>query len=237
MQCREFEDRLNLLLDERQPPEADARLADHAAACEPCGQLLAGQRLLLAGLRKWRAPGVAADFSHSVVARSQSPAIEAVVLDAPAPRRRAAWLLAAGLLAAAAAALLAVSIAAWNSFGRGDSPEIATNSQPFPNSKALRSERIPQADGPRRSQPGAFSLLMQQPRGAYGVALADMASNLPDAVEQLDEVERYAPGIRPIRVSFTMLLQAFWRAIPGNGASHSADDPAALQIRGSRVLV
>jgi hypothetical protein len=45
-------------------------------------------------------------------------------------------------------------------------------------------------------------------------------------------VERYAPGIRPIRVSFTMLLEALWRAIPGMSADHP--EPAALLRSGSQ---
>jgi SAM-dependent methyltransferase len=83
-------------------------------------------------------------------------------------------------------------------------------------------------NGRRAPTLGAFQLL---PRGGnYGVTLADMAtSSLPEAVERMEEVERYAPGIRPIRVSFAMLWNALWRSIPGLGSSES--DPKAWHGR------
>ena len=45
--------------------------------------------------------------------------------------------------------------------------------------------------------------------GLYG------ADKYPEAVEQFENVERYAPGIRPLRVSFAMLWDALRRTIPG----------------------
>jgi hypothetical protein len=45
--------------------------------------------------------------------------------------------------------------------------------------------------------------------------LGNFTAHLPEAVEQLDQVERYAPGIRPIRVSFTMMFDALRRVITG----------------------
>ncbi len=257
MQCQEFEDRMNVLLDERKSPEGDGALAAHAAGCEPCGRLLAGQRVLLAGLKRGKIPAASANFAQRVVANSvlesrQDVAL-AVVLDAPKPSRRAAWFVAAGLLTAAAAGLLAVSVAAWNSRGGNGngSPDVVNNSAETPEKKVTRPQplvaqtnpsakagqeerRGPRADG-RRPQPGSIALLMR-PQGGYGVAIAEAASTLPEAVERIEEVERYAPGIRPIRVSFTMLLQAFWRAIPGNGSSEAAD-PAAIWMHGPRVIV
>ncbi len=233
MQCREFAERLNQVLDERQPPEGDERLAAHASLCEPCRQVLAGQQAVLAGLRHWQkhreSPRLVGEFSRRVVARAQAEPVEATLVSARPSRR--AWLLAAALVGTAAAMLLAVTIAAFNSTG-GDGVVASPDRLPKAGSpvKTPGPSRQIVAKSPsapaRGSQPGAFSMFYR-PDGRYGEAIADMAtSRLPEAVERLDDVERYAPGIRPIRVSFTMLLDALWRAIPGMGA-HDAADPSA----------
>lgn len=252
MQCQEFEDRMNVLLDERKSPEGDGALSAHAAGCEPCGRLLVGQRVLLAGLKRGKLPAASANFAQQVVSKSRQDAVEAVVLDAPRSSRRVAWFVAAGLLTAAAVALIAVSVAAWNAPNGRDAgnANLVKNTAENPKKSKKIQPLVAQANpsersGPRAGnsiargdkrpfQPSALSLL--RPQGGYGVAIAEAASSLPDAVEQLDEVERYAPGIRPIRVSFTMILQAFWRAIPGNGASETAD-PAAMIAPRTGALV
>jgi hypothetical protein len=244
MQCQEFEDRLNLLLDERQRPQADPQLAAHAAQCERCCQLLAGQQALLAGLRQWKlnreaSPRAAGHFAHRVVAQMKAEPALAVVVDRPRPSRRG-WLVAAGLIATAAAVLLTVTITALNS---GDGTDVGgavvldpdrspKNSSPTVTPRQPNRSIAADSPAPRTShrpfQPGALSLFAG-PSGGYRAAIADVASNLPEAVERLDEVERYAPGIRPIRVSFTMLLEALWRAIPGL-SSDSRSDPGAFHL-------
>ena len=219
MQCREFEDRLNLLLDERRPPGGDPLLAEHAQSCEACGQLLAGHEALLMGLSHWkqrRLSRPAGDFSRRVVA-------EVVAAEAVHPSRQA-WLVAASLVATAAAVLLAVSIAAWNSLGDAsvaDSPPVVPEAPD--GSLAAHEAAAPTTRG-ARARPGALSLFAG-PAGGYRAAIADVASTLPEAVERLDQVERYAPGIRPIRISFTMLLEALWRTLPGMSADQSHQSP------------
>jgi len=47
MQCAEFESRINQLLDEREPPRADARVADHARECVACADVLASYQQVL----------------------------------------------------------------------------------------------------------------------------------------------------------------------------------------------
>jgi hypothetical protein len=57
-------------------------------------------------------------------------------------------------------------------------------------------------------------------RGSYQGTIDNLAVALPETVQRLDEVEHYAPGIRPIRISFGVLLDALWRTLPG---SHDDD--------------
>jgi hypothetical protein len=226
MQCREFENRLNLLLDERRPPGADTLLAAHAEACEKCGQLLAGHETLLAGLahgKRLRSRGTSGDFSKRVVAQ--------IAVAEPVRPSRRAWLVAGSLLAAAAAVLVAVSIAAWNSVG-GSNLAVKAPLAPQTAEGVLAAHQAAPPNAPRlRPQSGVLSL------GGYRNAIADVASTLPDAVERLDQVERYAPGIRPIRISFTMLLEALWRTIPGMGGDASAESSTHWPLRGASGLV
>ncbi len=244
MNCHEFEDRLHRLLDDRQPPEADALLAAHAAECEPCWRLLVGQRMLLAGLRHSvavKAGEVAVmageQFAERVVAAHKSEAIEAVVLDSAsgqsASGQSRAWRAIMWLAATAAAVAIAVSIYLSSQPGRPNIAVTRPNSKPsaseprgpVPGDRAVAGNRDarPQRGGRR---PGlALGGFPRLPTG-YGATLADMAtSSIPQAVERIEEVERYAPGIRPIRVSFAMLWNALWRSIPGFGGDES--DPQA----------
>jgi hypothetical protein len=247
MNCHEFEDRLHRLLDDRQAPEADGALAAHAAECRPCGQLLTGQRLLLAGLRRGAAVGPTdrlADkrFATAVLADYRAEPIQAHVLDR-APGRRV-WQVLAWAAATAAALAIAVSIYLSSQPRRPglavSPPERGPKTvQPLaaPPSRSLAHNEAGPARkrGSRGPLLAGFSLL---PPSGYGATLADMAtSSIPEAVERMEEVERYAPGIRPIRVSFAMLWNALWRSIPGLGSDGEHDPNAWYGRHDPRRLV
>jgi hypothetical protein len=242
MKCREFEERLNRLLDLRRAAEADETLSDHAASCDACRQLLIGQRALLAGLGAGAVPPLPADFSRRVVSRFQAEPIEALVIDSGSAARRA-WQLAGLVAATAAAVMIAVSVFIAS---RPDSgPKVARNFQRGGNAASKQPGRsrgslaFDQPSAPRRGASRAPArgglLFLARPQGGYSEAIADMASQLPEAVERIEQVERYAPGIRPIRISFAMLWEALWRALPG---MHSEEDPSARMHRpGIRGIV
>ena len=90
-------------------------------------------------------------------------------------------------------------------------------------------------------QPGELARnrsFIPRPAGGYGMAIADMATSLPDAVERIEEVERkYAPGIRPIRVSFAVLWEALWRSLPGLDSAAEGDREAWLRLKDAGRLV
>ena len=155
--------------------------------------------------------------------------------------RGRAWQVLAWIAATAAAVAIAVSIYLSSQPKRPDivdsPPKKPKSIQPFvapapdrglANSDARPRDTHPQsAKGRRRPALGGIPLF---PPTGYGVTLADMAtSSIPQAVERIEEVERYAPGIRPIRISFSMLWNALWRSIPGFGADES--DPQARHGR------
>src|SRR5215213_8946227 len=95
MQCDEFEDRLNRLLDHRLSPDDDESLAMHARDCEDCAGLFHAQQRLFVGLRMGSArPSV--ELATRVVSQQHSEV----------SRRRAAWRNAGwGVLLASAASL------------------------------------------------------------------------------------------------------------------------------------
>ncbi|MGD9722801.1 MAG: anti-sigma factor [Pirellulales bacterium] len=97
MQCEEFEDRLNAVLDERRRPEWDAELSLHRESCAGCRQLAAAYDRLLDGFYALAAPEAPDDLALRVVAELRPQ---------PAPRRQLA--IAVAVLATAATVLIAV---------------------------------------------------------------------------------------------------------------------------------
>ncbi|MDX1946382.1 MAG: zf-HC2 domain-containing protein [Pirellulaceae bacterium] len=222
MKCHEFENRLNDLLDERLAPESDARLVAHAQGCEVCGQLLQGQRALLAGLRPFPGPALRAEFADEVVVASLAPGADVEF----APREPATrwWVFA--LVATAATLLLTFGIGRAISRNRAQRDQIVKQNEGSPPSQSPRGMAIVT---PRRGGSAAPSPPLSGRRyAAFGPQIGSFAATLPAAVEHFDEVERYAPGLRPLRISFVMLFDTLRRAIPG-WQDHSSETGPALK--------
>jgi hypothetical protein len=218
MHCRDFESRLNDILDDRGQPRADAQLAEHAAQCDPCRALLDGQQALFAGLAHRPLPAPAAGFARRIALQV---APDVVVVRGASTRR--VWWAVATVLSTAAAVLLVVSLVWQARRGAAPQPGDAVVNAP---SSALPT--------PHRAPPGGLAVahgdwLIEAPRfpsrirGTYHGTIDNLAVTLPETVERLDEVEHYAPGIRPIRLSLGVLLNALWRTIPG---SHEDAQPS-----------
>jgi hypothetical protein len=76
MRCDAFEDRLQQLLDERQCPEADDLLSEHAADCPHCRDVLDAQAGLFDTVRDWSVANLEVDLVSRVVSRATAPAVE-----------------------------------------------------------------------------------------------------------------------------------------------------------------
>jgi hypothetical protein len=248
MQCHEFENRLNVLLDERRVPESDPQLAAHAAECEECGRALAGQAALLGGLASLCTPELPANFSECVVAQVVEPVVPATVMPATMPARsRGLWWVVGAAATVAAVLVLAVNVGIMSRRHRDRAAELANQSptavqrtqrekQPRPRGlatinpgPAVKQPEAAPRPTPRAAPPQvartpapigvAPSGEQPQPLGmslsAYRLSLENMAAGLPEAALRIDEMERIAPGIRPIRVSLVVLWDALRRAIPG----------------------
>jgi len=202
MQCREFEDRLNELLDESRDPTADLRLRGHADDCERCRLLLARQQLLLAGLRQAVVPRLPADFSRRVVT------VAAIPEPLARPRSSSRMLLAIGVLfTSAAAALLAISLAWYARSGSPIAVEKTSNTSPTTLADANVRPRPRQRNSTRGSLVISEADVIYHLRGGF--------DELSETVERYGEVERLAPGIRPLRLSFALLWDTLFRALPG----------------------
>lgn len=233
MQCHEFEDRLNLVLDQRGNPAADSRLRAHAARCDDCQQLLAGQAALFAGLERTPVAEIPHDFALRIVHAAHSPELQ------PAPARQRHWL-AIGLgLATAATVLLAFS-ALWMSRSRSADQLAITrpaavwwkrSRQPAGNFAMLQpGTRL----GTKRPAPSlgitGADLLIEVPRLSahlwhYSGAIDDFVIALPDAALSLEEMEQLAPGIRPLRISLALIWDTLCRTIPGGRGEATSQPP------------
>ena len=220
MRCREFEDRMNDILDQRQAPERDGQLVRHARECQACRQMLDGQVALLSGLELWEAPSLSSRFAAAVLVQAEAIPVAALA-DLP-HRPKSKWIrVIAALVSLAAVVLIAVFIG----LSRQQEPErpiaekpeqpvlpktvdIAKNSLPKPAATSQEIAKV--VPSPRLETPSAPAGEYQE----YRVMLNTVGAQLPYAVEKIDEVQQATPAIRPLRASFSMAIGTLQRTIP-----------------------
>jgi len=228
MHCREFEQRLDAILDDRRAPTADPRLRDHAMRCVRCRGLLNDQTALLAGLSRRTSPRPESDFARRVLLASTAASY------GHDPSRRA-WLVAGTVLASAATMLLAVSLA-W--IARQTTPTVAE--QPANSARAVATarpgfavaqsgvshRRIPP---PRTTVITGADLLLEAPglpgRLNYRGAIDELVTVLPEAGYRLEQMEHVAPGLRPLRMSLSAIWETLCRTIPGTQQDSPSKPP------------
>lgn len=206
MQCPDFETRLHTLLDQRRDPRADEGLVAHAAWCDDCQSLLAGQVAILESLGRLKSSGC-------VLRRPISAA----------PRRRASRVRLA--LATAAAMLLALGIVMHTRNPQRSVGKVARDSGGMnlgqrAGAFALTTRGRPDSGEP----PFGGQWLLEAPRipehfRTYRGKLGHLAYALPSALQHMDE---YAPGFSNLRASFDMLWDLL-RPVP-RSAHGEADD-------------
>ncbi len=220
MRCREFEDRMNDILDQRQAPERDGLLVRHAGECQACRQMLDGQIALLSGLELWEAPPLSSRFASAVLVQAEAIPVAAIV-DRPR-RSKSKWIGAiAALVSLAAVVLVAVFIGLSRQQGL-ERPVAEKPGQPvlpktvdvaktsLPKQAATSHEIAKAVPSPRPQPPIAETGEYQE----YRVMLNTVGAQLPYAVEKIDEVQQATPAIRPLRASFSMAIGTLQRTIP-----------------------
>ena len=266
MRCPDFETRLNDVLDNRQPPEADRELLAHVTTCVHCSHMLQSYVSMLAGFQRLKTPAVSPHFATSVVqatlasgpvpssgapfsftedglepefanaslARPYNPS-----LATQRPARffqRAAW----GAIASCAAALLlfvALRLAN-NSSPKPTGPQGNGNAiaitQPgaaaLPPGSTLAKAPLPEPN----FADGSLTHVSYGSYDEYRSALTSFSEQFPQAVEhlELEDVDTLAPGIRPIRASFSTAIDTLRRTIPKGSREQRQLRPAtgALEL-------
>ena len=207
MQCVEFEDRLNRLLDHRLSPDEDVQLASHAGECEDCASILRAQRRLFAGLRT--APQPPVDFADRVVSQ--------VHFTTHAQRstwRRVRWM----LLVATAAGLAGIMVM---SIASRQQQQVVD--QPDPPRAVAAEHRQRPKHGPGlaiatvKPTPSSAKPQSEEERQrieAYRQYLEGLARQVGDSKEFDDVSETLTPSIRPIQSSFGLAIDTLRRTLP-----------------------
>ena len=260
MNCQEFDQRIQQLLDDRASLTGDSELHAHALRCSNCEEIIAAYGSLLRGTNQLPRPVVGPKFALQVVKQATAEPVILAAGGGSSPRARH-W---APLAAAAALVLLAVGLGTWANLNKartGGGGEIVDSRELRPG-KAGPARGVvgivvpgpvgktPEAAPGRAGQP-PFSTPLQPEMAAYPVPAArsgaeeefygyrisihSLAMQLPGAVGQFNAVEEYAPGIRPIRESFSTALETLRRTFPGQ-PDQPATQPPQARIDGSHEI-
>jgi hypothetical protein len=133
MLCEKFEQQLHLRLDQRQRPEEDPELQEHAASCACCREQLAAQKQLFAALQ----------FSYD---RLPTPEFADRVVDqalvSKSRDQRYRWMSWGVLAAAAAVLLVALLPGLLNRKGDNEPPAVArTQEKPSPPALPIETDQ------------------------------------------------------------------------------------------------
>lgn len=221
MRCREFEERLNDVLDQRLSPERDESLLIHAGECGLCRRMLDGQARLFAGLRRFETPSPSNRFAADVLTRAGTVTAEVASGKRTGANKR--WFgFISGLVSLAALLVIAVFIGI---SGRQDPARPTAdkqNSTPAPKDIELAKSPLPS----KRSRTPAVAIVkppaieppVREPDYAqYREVINSLTAQLPRAAETIDEVQQSTPAIRPLRASFSMAIGTLQRTIPNRG--------------------
>lgn len=238
MNCHTFDKRIQQLLDARQPLVGDALLEAHALACPACEETLATYQCMLLGVRQLPRPSLDSGFAARVVGEAQLPEVKVAARGGTSSRVR--WL--APLATVAALLLVAVAVGVWSGNGRG-SADATVSAGGSPHNQATRGVVGVALPGPVGKAPSAdeavathvpaptvapvapappYSAPLPYPVYDYRTAIESLTGQWPGTVGQFE----YAPGVRPIRESFSTAFETLLRTLPGRADGR---EPQPLQ--------
>lgn len=228
MQCEEFEDRFQQVLDARQSPHDDPLLVKHALGCSNCQEWLESERLLFKGLAASQATP-RDDFAECVLAEVAIQTAQA----RPNHVLGAAWM----TLLASAVCIAYISFVLMKS-------QPVPVAQPIPTGVAPANSTQPTPQVPIAALPQDESLALhsvstdaQLEIDQYRRVLADLATQIGESHELEEMSESLSPGIRPIQSSFGLAIDALRRTLPGGrDVRPTKPDSGAQFVRDIQVV-
>ncbi len=236
MNCSEFEDRVQHLLDQREPPASDAKLRAHADGCSRCAARLDAYQDLIERIARSQPPVLDAEFSRRVVrlAFPASPVRRTTRWRGRESRYIAIALVACLMLIAALSrarytstkvtpasrelALSVLSVPVTGDSGPNKSQGLESTAEPTP-----------------RSRPGSTDPMIDEDWRAFWESWSNRL-----VTDQFESLDALAQGIRPITASLTTALDSLRTAFP-LGADQSTieadEDSAAAGGNGLRSLM
>ena len=207
MQCSEFEDRLQYLLDLRSVPHQDAALQSHAQICPRCRDQLLATGRLLDGLELLEAPELDDDFAQKVVLHVGVPA-----------RHPVSHSIVVAALALAATALIAISPSLWSIFQ--DRQPVATNPRPTHSGSANRNS----AESPTLAASNHVSA-----NQGWMVSQDSIQILYPEETRQRhrQQMSQIADDLRPIASPFNAAVTALRRSLPVVRSRGKTGEPRA----------
>lgn len=220
MRCEAFENRLNVLLDRHEPPENDALLSEHAAACAPCRDMLDAQAGLFDTVRDWSVANLEVDLVDRVLAKVRP----APVPPMPSPGNRVAGWFARGSyrwLGLSVAAVIVVSFTAWQLSRPGEVADTAGQPVTSPQIAAVETPDVTAASGAEFTEAEMAELRNR---------LAQRASELGRLAENIELPETVTAGLQPFRHTMAAALDALRRTLPSK-----PEQPATRSSSGREV--
>ncbi len=229
MQCEKFEARLQDLLDQRERPEFDAHLLEHAENCENCRETLMLQEQLFAGLDLWETPRTSAGFATSVVARHMTEVAPVRVAERTGNSGPVAWKVVAGVIAASLMVACIVASARYSA-SRPALPPPSVVQKPAVEKVAPVTEQLVQTPVPvvvETTAPDhpAIQFVGSAPEFLDGHATGRMIREVTSSLPEVAMVEENIPGLRPITNSFSLTIGMVRRTLPGGRDASPRAEP------------
>lgn len=237
MQCEKFESRLQDLLDQRERPEYDALLLDHAESCENCRETLMLQEQLFSGLDLWETPRMSDGFAQRVVEQHLSEVNQVQLPERGGGSGPIAWKVFAGTVAASLLVGCIVA-SAWYSANRAALPQPTVVETPAPQLPVAPEVKTPvqvveqplvspEPTSPEHASPDylAMQFVSSAPELFDGHATGRMIREVTTSLPEVATVEENIPALRPITSSFSQTIGIVRKTLPGGREAPNRAEP------------
>jgi hypothetical protein len=240
MQCERFETRLQELLDQRERPECDALLLEHADACDHCRETLLLQEQMFAGLEMWEAPQPSRGFAESVVAQSATvtKASQPAALGARFP-----WKVLTGALAASLLIGVVTVASRWTNAPPAVPEKVndhvvthppvkvapAPTPAPDPVSEIVQAPHSPMPEGSFQEHL-AVQWVENAPELLDGRNTGRMIREVTSSLPEVSGVEDNIPALRPITNGFNLTIGMMRKTLPGGRETLPREQPKPERV-------